>query len=240
MVGTEIILGKSFEFIELKNTGDKPINLAGLKFSSSIEYQFKESDVLSPNQFYVLASKPKWFYERHFMVPTGNFNKNFSNSGEQVIISNSAGSPVIDFTYLDYNPWATIPDGDGPSLSTVLRNPTGNPADAAYWTASSVYDGTPFADDPGILDSNNDLLVTDNSLVVYPNPTKGLLYLKAGDAKAGIQVEIYSLSGSLIYNSSVVGNSVIDLGGLNIFPGIYMVRTKCNQQNLVNKVVYQP
>jgi len=240
LVGTEIISGKSFEFIELKNTGDKPINLAGLKFSSSIDYQFKESDVLSPNQFYVLASKPKWFYERHFMVPTGNFNKNFSNSGEQVIISNSAGSPVIDFTYLDYNPWATIPDGDGPSLSTVLRNPTGNPADAAYWTASSVYDGTPFADDPGILDSNNDLLVADNSLVVYPNPTKGLLYLKAGDAKAGIQVEIYSLSGSLIYNSSVVGNSVIDLGGLNIFPGIYMVRTKCNQQNLVNKVVYQP
>jgi len=240
LVGIDIISGKSFEFIEFKNTGDKPINLAGLSFTSSIEYQFKESDILSPNQFYVLASKPKWFYERHFMVPTGNFNKNFSNSGEQVVISNATGSPIIDFTYLDYSPWSTAPDGDGPSLSTILSNPIGNPADASYWTASSVYDGTPFADDPGILDTIDDFTVADNSLAVFPNPTKGKLYLKAGDAKADIQVEIYSLSGSLIYNSSVVGNSVIDLGGLNIFPGIYMVKTKCNDQNLVNKVVYQP
>lgn len=239
LVGTEIISGKSFEFMELKNTGDKPINLAGLKFSASIEYQFKETDVLAPNQFYVIASKPKWFYERHFMIPTGNFSKSFANSGEQVVISDEAGSPIIDFTYLDYNPWATAPDGDGPSLSTVMRNPTGNPADASYWTASSVYDGTPFADDPGILNSNNELLVADNSLVIYPNPTKGLLYLKAADAMAGIQVEIYSLSGSLIFNSSVVGNSTIDLGELNIFPGIYMVKTKCNTQNLVHKIVYQ-
>ena len=240
LVGTDIISGKSFEFIELKNTGDKPINLAGLSFTSSIDYQFKETDILSPKQFYVIASKPKWFYERHFMVPTGNFNKNFSNSGEQVVISNATGSPIIDFTYLDYNPWPTAPDGNGPSLSTALRNPTGNPSDAGYWASSSVYDGTPFADDPGILDSNNQLPASDNSLVIYPNPTKGLLYLKAGDAKAGIAVEIYSVSGSLIYTSSVVGNSIIDLGGLNIFPGIYMVKTKCNKQNLVNKVVYQP
>ena len=240
LVGAEIIPGQSFEFIELKNIGDKAINLAGLKFSSAIEYQFKEGDILAPKQFYVIVSKPKWFYERHFMVPTGNFDKNFANSGEQVIIANSAGSPVIDFAYLDYNPWATQPDGDGPSLSTVLRNPTGNPADPAYWTASSVYDGTPFADDRGIIDTIDDGLITPNQVAVYPNPTRGRLYLKAEDANAGIQVAIYTLSGSLIYNSSVVENSVIDLSRLNIFPGIYMVKTTCDKQNLVHKVIYQP
>ncbi|HAH23714.1 MAG TPA: hypothetical protein DCL77_08150, partial [Prolixibacteraceae bacterium] len=240
LVGTSIISGKSFEFLELKNTGDKPINLAGLSFTSSVDYQFKESDVLAPKQFYVIASKPKWFYERHFMVPTGNFNKNFSNSGEQVIISNAGGSPVINFTYLDYNPWATAPDGNGPSLSSAIRNPTGDPSDAAYWKASSVYDGSPFADDPGIVDTIDDGPAIDNQVVVYPNPTRGKLYLKVNNASSGIEVQIYSLSGSMLYNSSVIGSGTVDLTQLNIFPGIYLVKTKCDQRNMVYKVVYQP
>ena len=240
LIGTAIISGKSFEFIELKNTGDKPISLAGLNFSSSVKYQFKETDVLAPKQFYVIVSKPKWFYERHFMVPSGNFSGNFSNSGEQVTISNSAGSPIINFTYLDYNPWATTPDGDGSSLSSVHRNPTGNPADAAYWAASTVYDGTPFADDLGILDTIFDRQVADNQVAVYPNPTRGKLTLKVNKANSSIKVAIYTLSGSAIYNSSVVGSSVIDLSKLNIYPGIYLVKTKCEEKNLIHKVIYQP
>lgn len=240
LVGTEIIPGQSFEFIELKNTGDQPINLSGLSFSSAIEFQFKEGEVLAPQQFYVIVSKPKWFYERHFMVPSGNFSKNFANSGEQVLINTIAGSTVIDFTYLDYNPWVMEPDGNGPSLSTVLRNPTANPADPSYWTASSVYDGSPFADDPGIVDTADDGLLTDNKVVVFPNPSKGILYLKSDDANSAIQVAIYSLSGTLIYTSSVIEKNQIDLGRLNIQPGIYLVNTKCRDQKQVHKVVYQP
>lgn len=240
LVGNEIIPGTSFEFMEFKNTGDQPINLAGLTFTSAIEYQFKENDVLGPKQFYVIVSKPKWFYERHFMVPTGNFAKNFANSGERVTLANAGGSPVIDFTYLDYNPWPNLPDGEGPSLSSLVRNPTGNPTDAFYWTASSVYDGTPFADDPGIIDSTDDHLAGKNQMTIYPNPTLGKLYLKTSNANSNIQVGIYTLTGSLIYNASVVGNSEIDLRQLNIFPGIYMVKTTFDKENTIHKVVYQP
>ncbi|MDP2113564.1 MAG: T9SS type A sorting domain-containing protein, partial [Bacteroidota bacterium] len=240
LVGTEIISGQSFEFIELKNTGDTPIKLSGLKFTSAIEYEFKETDVLALKQFYVIASKPKWFYERHFMVPTGNFAKNFANSGEQVTISNSAGNPVIDFTYYDSNPWPKAADGDGFSLSTIIRNPTGNPADPAYWTISSIMHGTPFADDPGIIDTTDDLPVSGNSVSVYPNPTKGLLFLKVDNENSGVQVKIHSVSGSVIFQSVIVGNSVIDLALLNIRSGIYLVHTKCNDKNAVHKVIYQP
>lgn len=240
LVGTEIISGQSFEFIELKNTGDTPIKLSGLKFTSAIEYEFKETDVLASKQFYVIASKPKWFYERHFMVPTGNFAKNFANSGEQVTISNSAGNPIIDFTYYDSSPWPKAADGDGFSLSTIIRNPNGNPADPAYWTISSIMHGTPFADDPGIIDSTDDLPVSGNSVSVYPNPTKGLLYLKVDNENSGVQVKICSVSGSVIFQSVIVGNSVIDIGRLNIRSGIYMVHTKCNDKNTVHKVIYQP
>jgi hypothetical protein len=240
IIDTLIISGKSFEFIELKNTGDKPISLAGLKFSSSIDYQFKPTDVLAPKQFYVIASKPKWFYERHFMVPTGNFNKNFSNSGEQVIISNASGSPVIQFTYLDYNPWPQQPDGDGPSLSAAVRYPSGDPNDASYWKASSSYDGTPFADDKGIIDSIDDPSDDQNQVAVFPNPTKGLLYLKVNNADAEINVEITSLSGSKVYQSTVAGKSMLNLETLNINPGIYLVKTHYKDRLAVHKIVYQP
>ncbi len=240
IAGTEIISGKSFEFIELKNTGDKPINLSGLNFTSSITYQFKNNEVLEPKQFYVIASKPKWFYERHFMVPSGNFEKNFSNSGEQVTIAQSDGNPIISFLYSTANPWATLPNGAGNSLTSALRNPTGDPAESTYWTASTVYDGSPFADDPGITDTIDNTQIPGNTVSIYPNPTKGLLFLKVDSQHSNIQVEIYSLSGSLFYDSSIIGNSVINLSHLNIYPGIYLVRTKCNNQTSVHKVIYQP
>jgi Secretion system C-terminal sorting domain len=75
---------------------------------------------------------------------------------------------------------------------------------------------------------------------VYPNPTKGILFLKVENSSTTIQIEIYSLSGSMIYKSSVIGNSVIDFGRLNIGSGIYLVKTKCNEQNSIRKVIYQP
>lgn len=240
IIDTLIISGKSFEFIELKNTGDKPISLAGLRFSSSIDYQFKPTDVLAPKQFYVIASKPKWFYERHFMVPSGNFNKNFSNSGEQVVLSNASGSPVIQFTYLDYNPWPMQADGQGASLSAAVRYPSGDPNDASYWKASSAYDGTPFADDKGIVDTIDDPSNMDNQVAVFPNPTRGLLYLKVNNADAEINVEITSLSGSKIYQSSVSGKGRLNLDELNINPGIYLVKTRYKDRLTVHKIVYQP
>lgn len=240
IIDTMIISGKSFEFIELKNTGDKPISLAGLRFSSSVDYQFKENDVLAPKQFYVIASKPKWFYERHFMVPTGNFNKNFSNSGEQVVLSNASGTPVIQFTYLDYNPWPQEPDGDGPSLSAAVRYPTGDPNDASYWKASSAYDGTPFADDKGIVDTIDDPTNDNNEVAVFPNPTKGLLYLKVNNAEAEINVEISSLSGSKVYQATVAGKGMLNFGTLNINPGIYLVKILYKDHLKVHKIVYQP
>ena len=235
----EVVSGKSFEFIELKNTGDKPINLSGLKFISAIDYQFKANEVLAPKQFYVIASKPKWFWERHFMVPSGNFAKNLSNSGEEVVLADANGTPVIDFQYFNTAPWATLPDGAGNSLTTATVNPTADPNNYKYWAASSVYDGTPFADDLGIVDSIIDSEL-DNTVSLFPNPTKGMLFLKVDNEKSNVQVGIYSLSGITVYKSSIVGNTAIDLGQLNIRSGMYLVDVKCNEKNSVYKVMYQP
>jgi hypothetical protein len=236
----DTVSGKSFEFIELKNTGDKPISLSGLNFTSGVDYQFKANDILAPKQFFVIASKPKWFYERHWMVPSGNFGNNFSNTGEQVTIANTSGTPVIDFMYYNTAPWATSPDGGGNSLTSGKVNPTGDPNNYNYWSASSVYDGTPFADDLGVVDTILDPADQDNLVTLYPNPTKGLLNLKVKDPNSTVDIEIYNLSGTMLYKSSTVGTSSVDLRRLNISSGIYLVNTKLNQKKSVFKVVYQP
>jgi len=236
----DTVSGKSFEFIELKNTGTQPISLNGLNFAAGIDYQFKANEVLAPNQFYVIASKPKWFYERHWMIPTGNFEKNFSNTGEQVIISNAGGASIIDFQYYNTAPWATAPDGTGNSLTSGKENPSGNPNDYTYWAASSVYDGTPFADDLGVIDTIIDPSEKDNLVTIYPNPTQALLNVKVKDSNAEVQVEIYSLTGTRVYNSILTGSNVIDLRQLQINSGIYLVNTKYDQKIAVSKVVYQP
>lgn len=238
LVGNEIVSGKSFEFIELKNIGNKPINLSGLSFTSSITYQFKEQEVLAPKQFYVIASKPKWFYERHFMVPTGNFENNFSNSGEQVTISDAKGNPVVDFRYSDVSPWPQEADGDGMSLTAVERYPSENPGVPAYWKSSTVFDGTPFADDPGILDSIEKPFSNQGNLAVFPNPTRGLLMFRVDGQQTKMQVEISNLQGSLVYRSALQPGGTVNLRSMNLESGVYLVTLRSNSGTSVHKIVY--
>jgi hypothetical protein len=174
------------------------------------------------------------------MVPSGNFQKNFGNSGEQVIIANANGAPVIDFMYSNSAPWASLPDGTGKSLTTKIVNPIGDPNTYNYWAASSVYDGTPFADDLGVVDTIIDPTDKDNLVTAYPNPTKSVLNLKVKDANSIVGIEIYNLSGILIYKSTAVRTSSIDFSRLNISPGIYLIDLNLNQKKSVFKVVYQP
>jgi hypothetical protein len=236
----DTVSGKSYEFIELKNTGTQPISLSGLNFTSGIDYKFKSDDVLAPGKFYVIASKPKWFYERHWMVPTGNFEKNFANEGEQVTITTPAGSPVIDFIYSNQNPWATAPDGEGNSLTSGKVNPTGDPNNYTYWSASSVINGTPFADDLNVIDAIEEFLASDNFLNVYPNPTRGLVYLNVKDPTTEMQVQVYSLSGSRLFNTTFAGNNFVNFSQLNIGAGVYLLNIRYNDKTEVIKVVYQP
>jgi len=142
--------------------------------------------------------------------------------------------------YLDINPWATDPDGGGASLSAAAKFPTGSPVDPNYWMSSSVYDGTPFADDPGIFDTIVDPDLARNAIVVYPNPTRGMLQVKVDGTFSDIQVEVFNLSGSMIYKSTMVPDGAINLKRLNIYPGIYLVNVKCNQKTSVHKIIYKP
>lgn len=239
LVANVLETGKSFEFIEFKNTGTTQINLSGLKFSTAVDYQFPENKTLSPGQFYVLASKPKWFFEKYSKVPSGNFSKNFSNSGEQVLITDKNGNKIIDFVFSDKSPWPVKADGKGFTLTSILKNPDGNPNDYSYWGASSKINGSPFADDSGIVISTSEYILTDN-LNVFPNPTSGILNISFKNRYEGGEVEIYSVSGNRIYSEKISANSKIDFRNITSVGGLYIVNIRNENSNSVFKIVYRP
>lgn len=240
IIGTDTIEGQDFEFIEFKNTGTNPIDLSGLKLDSAIYYQFPDQQILEPGAFYVIASKPNLFFSKYNRYPSGNFSKNLSNSGEEVLMFNRNNKAVLSFTYDDGDPWPTTPDGDGYSLTTKYANPIGNPAYYDYWIASTTMNGTPFMDDFNSLTSLNPNATSDEKIVVYPNPTNGIFYVNIGQTQNGMkyQVSVYDTKGTLILQKQCEHTGIIDLNGQMMNNGVYIVKIQTTSKTFAQKIIY--
>jgi len=139
--------GSAYEFIELKNVGSTPMNLAGMSFEGIIFTFPDNAPALGPGEFVVLASNPQAFAERYPEVtPGGTFQAQLSNQGEEIILKDNRDKPVISLKYDDEAGWPISPDGRGDSL--IFANLDGDPNDPKNWRSSSNLDGSPGADDP--------------------------------------------------------------------------------------------
>lgn len=240
IVGTDTIVGTDFEFIEFKNTGVKPIDLTGLKLDSAIYYQFPNEQLLLPGAFFVVASKPNVFFTKYKQYPSGNFSKNLSNSGEEIILFNRNNNPIIRFTYDDSGPWPETPDGDGYTLTSKYANPIGNAASSDYWMSSSNLNGTPFMDDITSLTSLLSASADEPTILVYPNPTKGLFHVNMGQMQAGTDysVSIYDTKGALILQNRFEGTASIDLNSHHVQNGVYIVKVQTANKLATQKIIY--
>lgn len=78
------------------------------------------------------------------------------------------------------------------------------------------------------------------SFKVYPNPTSDYLSVKAGgEISSASSLSIYTLMGRLVYENKFTGEIELDLDGMNIQPGIYLVVIGNGQAVKVEKIVYQ-
>lgn len=132
-----------FDFIELQNVGASAIDLTGVRFSQGIDFTFG-GGLLEPGVFVVVAARVPAFVMRYgqSIGVAGAFSGSLSNSGEQIILEDSAGAVVLNFTYDDG--WQPATDGNG--LSLVIVDPFGTPVqwgNAASWTVSTATNGSP-------------------------------------------------------------------------------------------------
>jgi len=139
-----------FEFIELRNVGDVPINLVGMRFVSGIEFTFPAgsqdpADDLQPGEFVLVVENLEAFRSRYDVTDlyiAGQYRGNLDNDGESIVLVDALGRLTLDFVYSDN--WHRITDGLGRSLEIIdATAPPETWGLRTSWSASEVDDGTP-------------------------------------------------------------------------------------------------
>ena len=109
--------GSEYEFIELTNLGDSPLNLNGVSFKEGIQFVFDDTILLS-NESVVLVSNLQAFTSR-YGTETGlikEYQGKLNNAGEKLVMQLPDPFPftILNFNYDDK--WYPAADGEGYSI----------------------------------------------------------------------------------------------------------------------------
>jgi hypothetical protein len=241
--GTDTVPGKYYEFIEFKNTGESAINLSGLVLDSAVYYEFPGRYLLPPGNFFVIATKPGYFYEKYGRLPSGNCRDYFDNAGEWVLLKGILDAKVLLFYYDDEVPFPLSADGEGYTLTASERNPVLSLDDYHYWMASSVIDGSPFADDPVLVGTES--IASDDATglyKVYPNPSRRYLFVVPdGESIPGSHhLTLTDLTGTILYEGSFAQEITLDLENLLPSEGLYILNISGSLGAQSVKIIYTP
>ena len=140
------------EYLEITNTGPETIQLAGLRFTAGITFDFTAHSSFSeilPGQRILLVRDPVAFRSVYgttldaFIAGTFQNDSALSNSGETLTLVDSTGIVVQSFAYNNGGAWPNGADGGGYALVYT----GGNPADPGSWRHSTQPGGSPASSD---------------------------------------------------------------------------------------------
>lgn len=139
----------NFEFIELRNTGSRAVDLAGARFTAGVTFEFPGGgrSRLAPGEQLVVCSDPAAFAARYGQAirTLGPWAGNLSNSGERLLLQAKDDAVIQDFFYDDA--WSRAADKGGYSL--VVYDPWAEAfSTAGNWRTSAAPLGSPGAYDP--------------------------------------------------------------------------------------------
>ena len=129
-----------FEFLELANYSDGPIDLDGVRFVNGIAFEFDGDTLLSAGERVLLVRNQTAF---EFRYPDANvsgiFDGGLANDGERITLIDALGVQIADVRYNDRAPWPIDADGEGYSLIFV----GGDESSVQRWQPSATIGGTP-------------------------------------------------------------------------------------------------
>ncbi|MCK5147944.1 CotH kinase family protein [bacterium] len=215
-----------YEFIELINTGSEKINLTGWQFNKGLTFTFPANSYINPAEAVVIASN-KATYENNGYQVFQFTDGSLTNSGEKIWLVNSTGMVMDSVDYDDQAPWATTPDGDGPSLE--LRDLLLDNGVAANWQASSEVGGTP-GDGPGSTVVESTVIPQFYELYSnYPNPFNPVTNIKFSiPGQSYVEIKVYNLKGQLmevlLQKEFNPGTHIISWDASDMTSGIYFIK----------------
>lgn len=77
--------------------------------------------------------------------------------------------------------------------------------------------------------------IANNNIAIYPNPVNDYLNIASSDA-TNININIYSVSGKLVYNSYEENTSLVKINTTDLENGIYFVEIIINEEKSIQKV----
>lgn len=206
---------KDLEFIEITNNSNQTIDLTGIYISElGISYQFPANSSVLGQQNIFLCNDAVAFENYYGIVPFDEFHRSLSNNSYKIRLADAFGNPIDEVTYNDDAPWPTDADGLGDYLQ--LNNINSDNNIASNWSSTSQETL-----------SNKNFTFLDEKIVVYPNPTDGLLKFKLNSISKDSSLEFILFNplgqkiGVFQLNSS---NSEIDLSSIN--NGLYYYTIK--------------
>jgi hypothetical protein len=141
-----------FDFVELTNVGNEPIDLRGVQFVRGIAFSFDTSDVqqLLPGERTVIVQNQEHFASRYGTegIRVAGAYTGRLDASDRLLVIGSLGQPLLDVT-LDED-WYEIVGAE--HFSLVLRDEsrlTTNLSDPQLWRPSHFVDGSPGTADPG-------------------------------------------------------------------------------------------
>ena len=151
---------KDLEFIEIQNTGSTTVDLTGLYLSKlGVSYQFEENAFILPEQAIYLVGNMEVFYAKYGREAFGRFDRDLSNSSQNLVLSDAFGNIIDQVEYTDSAPWPETADGDGFYLELMDVNSDNSLASSWRATSDATLNTT-------VLNSN------EINFKIYPNPTK--------------------------------------------------------------------
>lgn len=136
--------GADYEYVELVNIGEAPLDLSGVKIASAIDYLFGNT-VLGPKQYIVVVKNQAAFALRYNVatipVAPGVFSGRLDNGGETIDLIDPQGNVFLSVTYSSSGSWPAGATGTGSSLEAL--DPAGNLNDSENWRASPLPNGSP-------------------------------------------------------------------------------------------------
>ncbi len=213
--------GSDYEFIELENIGTEPINLAGVRFTEGIRFDFPNL-ILQPGEFVLLVQDRGQFetlYGNDLNI-AGEYDGKLDNGGERIRLEvSSINAGIHDFEYDDWFPAA---DGAGFSLEFANTSlPSSAWQDKQSWAPSLAINGTPgnsgsFSIKPfekEVLDLSEELTITPTISFGSFSPASVTFQWSSVDGPAPV---IFSDPGDA--NTSISFES----------PGVYTVRLEAS------------
>jgi hypothetical protein len=175
--------------------------------------------MLDPGESKIIAGNPSAFMAKYGFLPSCQFTRSLSNTGEKLILADGFGNVIDLVEYSDLPPW---PDVRHNGYYLKLLNPLSDNNIASNWIASTsalVY---------------VDNVISDRGIKLYPSPVTDLLRIESETTI--LSIELYDIMGYKLQTIKVNSES-FSLNMTSVPPGFYMVRVVTSMGSYVRKII---